>query len=75
MTDLPIYVLGAHDQGRPGDPGYGCPPAEFLPASSVGQVMADLARRNAASPGCARSPGDAGLRRAAARGYAGGYEE
>ncbi len=26
------------DHHRPGDPGYGRPPAEFLPASSVGQV-------------------------------------
>lgn len=32
------------DHHRPGDPGYGRPPAEFLPASSVGQVIAELAR-------------------------------
>lgn len=32
------------DHHRPGDPGYGRPPAEFLPASSIGQVVAVLAR-------------------------------
>lgn len=32
------------DHHRPGDPGYGRPPEEFLPASSVGQVIAELAR-------------------------------
>lgn len=32
------------DHHRPGDPGYGRPPAEFLPASSIGQVIAELAR-------------------------------
>lgn len=32
------------DHHRPGDPGYGRPPAEFLPASSVGQVLVELAR-------------------------------
>jgi len=32
------------DHHRPGDPGYGRPPAEFLPASSLGQVIAVLAR-------------------------------
>lgn len=31
------------DHHRPGDPGYGRPPAEFLPASSIGQVIALLA--------------------------------
>lgn len=31
------------DHHRPGDPGYGRPPAEFLPASSIGQVVAALA--------------------------------
>ncbi|GIW89652.1 MAG: hypothetical protein KatS3mg109_0084 [Pirellulaceae bacterium] len=31
------------DHHRPGDPGYGKPPAEFLPASSIGQVIAELA--------------------------------
>src|SRR5690606_7379281 len=29
---------------RPGDPGYGRPPAEFLPASNIRQVIAELAR-------------------------------
>lgn len=32
------------DHHRPGDPGYGRPPAEFLPASSIGQVISWLAR-------------------------------
>lgn len=30
------------DHHRPGDPGYGRPPSEFLPASSIGQVLAIL---------------------------------
>src|SRR5690606_32910939 len=34
----------AIDHHRPGDPGYGRPPAEFLAASSIGQVIAELAR-------------------------------
>lgn len=29
----------AIDHHRPGDPGYGRPPAEFLPASSLGQLI------------------------------------
>src|SRR5690606_2809265 len=32
------------DHHRPGDPGYGCPPAEFMSASSIGQVISELAR-------------------------------
>jgi len=32
------------DHHRPGDPGYGRPPEKFLPASSIGQVIATLAR-------------------------------
>jgi hypothetical protein len=32
------------DHHRRGDPGYGRPPEEFLPASSLGQVIAELAR-------------------------------
>lgn len=32
------------DHHRLGDPGYGRPPADFLPASSLGQVIAELAR-------------------------------
>src|SRR5690606_10452727 len=32
------------DHHAPGDPGYGRPPSEFLAASSVGQVIAELAR-------------------------------
>lgn len=35
------------DHHRAGDPGYGRPPAEFLPASSLGQVIALLAKRGA----------------------------
>src|SRR5690554_2562117 len=30
------------DHHRPGDPGYGRPPSDFLPASSIGQVIAEL---------------------------------
>jgi hypothetical protein len=33
------------DHHRPGDPGYGRVPGEFLGASSIGQVLAKLARR------------------------------
>lgn len=33
------------DHHRPGDPGYGRPPSEFLTASSIGQVIAELAKR------------------------------
>lgn len=32
------------DHHRLGDPGYGRPPSEFLAASSIGQVIAELAR-------------------------------
>src|SRR5690606_29571355 len=32
------------DHHRPGDPGYGRPPSDFLPASSVGQVLRELDR-------------------------------
>lgn len=32
------------DHHRPGDPGFGLPPSEFLRASSIGQVVAELAR-------------------------------
>lgn len=38
------------DHHRPGDPGYGRPPAEFLPASSIGQVIAELARAGRIPP-------------------------
>lgn len=33
------------DHHRPGDPGYGRQPSEFLEASSIGQVIAELAKR------------------------------
>lgn len=32
------------DHHRPGDPGYDRPPSEFLSASSIGQVISELAR-------------------------------
>jgi hypothetical protein len=35
------------DHHRPVDPGYGRPPAEYLSASSLGQVLAELASRRA----------------------------
>lgn len=35
------------DHHRHGDPGYGRPPAEFLPASSIGQVISVLAKTGA----------------------------
>ncbi|MFW6156980.1 MAG: hypothetical protein ACOC7J_06655, partial [Armatimonadota bacterium] len=45
----PAAIHGANkivviDHHRPGDPGYGRPPAEFLSASSLGQVIAGLAK-------------------------------
>jgi len=48
------------DHHRPGDPGYGRPPAEFLPASSIGQVIAELARlgRLPQWPPARTTPGD-----------------
>jgi len=55
------------DHHRPGDPGYGRPPREFLPASSLGQVIAELARlgrlpeawpRLGTSEGCAWHRGE-----------------
>jgi hypothetical protein len=39
MADVRLTVVDHH---RTGDPGYGKPPAEFLSASSVGQVLALL---------------------------------
>lgn len=42
---LPVITIDHH---RPGDPGYGRPPTEFLPASSIGQVISNLARRGLA---------------------------
>lgn len=35
------------DHHRPGDPGYGRPPSEFLAASSLGRVISSLARSGA----------------------------
>jgi hypothetical protein len=40
QDDDPIRI----DHHRPGDPGYGVPPAEFLRGSSLGQVIEELAR-------------------------------
>jgi hypothetical protein len=37
----PVTTIDHH---RPGDPGFGRPPSEFLSASSLGQVIAELAR-------------------------------
>lgn len=37
------------DHHRPGDPGYGRPPSEFLPASSIGQVLVELDRLGVAA--------------------------
>jgi hypothetical protein len=42
------------DHHNPGDPGHGRPPAEFLPASSIGQVIAELARLGAYPLGAER---------------------
>ncbi len=41
----PLFVRIDHH--REGDYGFGRPPTEFLPASSLGQVIAELARRQA----------------------------
>lgn len=38
------------DHHRPGDPGYGRQPEDFLPASSLGQVIAELARLGSLPP-------------------------
>lgn len=35
-------IAGRIDHHRPGDPGYGRPPADFLAASSLGQVIVEL---------------------------------
>lgn len=35
------------DHHRPGDPGYGRPPEDFMAASSIGQVIAELAKTGA----------------------------
>lgn len=46
--DRHLHRIGVHvvriDHHRPGDPGHGRKPAEFLSASSIGQVIAELAR-------------------------------
>lgn len=46
IDDRSEYYLRVRriDHHRPGDPGYGAPPAEFLAASSIGQVIAELSR-------------------------------
>jgi len=36
FAELPVEYVDHH---RPGDPGYGRPPAEFMQASSIGQVL------------------------------------
>src|SRR5690606_13837645 len=40
----PILACTPVDHHRPGDPGFGRPPEEFLAASSLGQVIARLAQ-------------------------------
>lgn len=40
------------DHHRPGDPGYGVPPAEFFRGSSLGQVIVELERLGAPVPEC-----------------------
>lgn len=54
------------DHHRSGDPGFGRPPAEFLAASSLGQVIAELARVGALPSGWCQTrdngPSCAGLR-------------
>src|SRR5690606_3726094 len=44
------------DHHRPGDPGHGRPPAEFMAASSIGQVIVELARLGRLPPGWPRGP-------------------
>src|SRR5690606_8892557 len=45
--DGPVIPAGAQviDHHRPGDPGFGKSPAEFMSASSIGQTIAELAIR------------------------------
>ena len=45
----PCFVVDHH---RPGDSGFGRPPAEFMAASSIGQVIAELARLGYVSAAC-----------------------
>jgi len=49
-TDCAAAVVRI-DHHAPGDPGYGRPPDEFLPASSIGQVVSDLARSTTVAAG------------------------
>lgn len=48
-------VVTRIDHHRPGDPGYGRPPDEFMLGSSIGQVIAELARCGAL-PAWERNP-------------------
>jgi len=50
---VPGVAYTTIDHHRPGDPGYGRPPSEFLAASSIGQVVTELARLDLWPP-----PGD-----------------
>lgn len=45
-ADPSIQRTKVVDHHHPGDPGYGQPPAQFLPASSLGQTIALLASHN-----------------------------
>lgn len=44
FADISPSRITVIDHHRPGDPGYGRPPWDFLAASSIGQVVAELAR-------------------------------
>ncbi len=43
-SPLPAFSTVVIDHHQPGSPGYGLPARQFLPASSIGQVLAMLAR-------------------------------
>lgn len=61
------------DHHRPGDPGYGKPPAGFLAASSIGQVLAALAAQRGLTEGQARAHGWKQVRRAERPEYGAGW--
>lgn len=44
-TSAPIDAI-VIDHHRPGDPGFGCAPSQFFRASSIGQVVEHLSRRD-----------------------------
>ena len=67
------------DHHRPGDPGYGLPPEEFLSAASIGQVIADLATmrtwREETPDGSVYFPSEIPIERAGWRTLPGGSHE